>query len=111
MDMNASFMLTKTFESKESQYLTEDEENEDSRGNNPEVTYPEFIFANECDLIYAFESPLEEMTKHIRHLFIKACLNRVTFNKALVDNREGVNIMPSSTLKKINKQNSKLIET
>ena len=38
-------------------------------------------------------------------------VNIIPLNKVLVDNGATVNIMLSSTLKKINKQNSKLIQT
>ena len=51
------------------------------------------------------------MTKYVRPLFIKVYLNGVMVNKVLVDNGAAINIMPSSTLKKINKKNSKLIQT
>ena len=79
--VNTAFLLSKTFGAKEGQYLVEDEINEVFWENDPAVMCLEFILPNECDLIYAFETLYEEMTKRLRPLFIKACLNRVTLKK------------------------------
>ena len=50
------------------------------------------------------------MTKHIKPLCIKAYLNGVVLNRVLIDNGVVVNIISSSTLKKINKEGSKLVQ-
>ena len=97
-----TFTLLKTFEAKEGHQIPSDEESKASKEVDPEVKYPKFTL-HECDLIYSFEEPSLEMTKHIKPIFIKACLNGVVLNRVLVDNSVAVNIIPLSILKKINK--------
>ena len=41
------------------------------------------------------------MTRHIRPLYVKADINGVEMKRVLVDNGDGVNILPLQTLKKI----------
>ena len=99
----ATFTLPNAFEAKEGQQVPSDTKSQTSKENDPEVKFPEFPLY-ECDLVYSFEEPSIEMTKYIKPLFIKACLNGVLLNRVLVDNGAAVNIIPLSTLKMINNQ-------
>ena len=40
------------------------------------------------------------MTRHIRPLYIKVNINSMEMKRVLIDNEDGVNIMPLATLKK-----------
>ena len=71
--------------------MLSDAESDALKESDHEVKYPEFTL-KECDLIYSFEKPSPEMTKHIKPLFIKICRNGVILNKVLVDNGVAVNI-------------------
>ena len=90
--------------------MPSDTKSRTSKENDPEVKFPEFTLY-ECDLVYSFEEPSIEMVKHMKTLFIITCLNGVLLNRVLVDNGAAVNIIPLSTLKKINKYGSKLVQT
>ena len=103
MEVNtATFTLPKAFEAKKGQQVTNDEESKALKESDHELKYPKYTL-HECDLVYSFEEPSLEMTEHIKHLFIKACLNGVVLNRVLVDNGAATNIIPLSILKKINK--------
>ena len=90
--------------------MASDVESQASKDSDSEVTFPGYTLYD-CDLVYSFKKPSVEMTKHIKLLFIKAYLNGVLLNRVLVDNGVVVNIIPLSTLKKINKHGSKLVQT
>ena len=98
----ATFTLPETFEAKEDQQVINEVKDETSKKNTPEVNFPKFVFY-ESNYIYSFEEPSIEMTKHLKPLFIKACLNGIVLNKILVNNEATVNIIPLSTLKQLNK--------
>ena len=65
-----TFTLPKTFEANEGQQVISDVKSEASKEGDPEVQYAKFTLY-ECDLVYSFEEPSLEMTKHIKPLFIK----------------------------------------
>ena len=58
-----------------------------------------------------FEKPSEEMTKHIKPLYIKAHVNGRPVSRVLVDNGSALNVMPSRMLLTLGKSQEDLIST
>ena len=81
MEVNiATFTLPKTFKAKEGQQVPSDEESKASKEGDLEVKSPEFTL-HKCDIAYLFEKPSLEITKHIKPLFIKACLKGIVMTR------------------------------
>lgn len=56
-----------------------------------------------------FEKPPEEMTKHLRHLYIRAHIDRKPVSRVLVDNGAEVNILPLRIVRRLSKSDQDLI--
>ena len=57
------------------------------------------------------EKPIVEMTRHIRHLYVRAHFNGKPVSKVLVDNGSTVNVMPLRMLRILGRGIGELIET
>ena len=57
------------------------------------------------------EEPIVEMTRHIRHLYVRAHFNGKLVSKVLVDNGSRVNVMPLRMLRILGRGIGELIET
>lgn len=114
MEINMAFTLPMAFEDKPGQKGAKKGDIEDCQGYCPEIVYtdkteqPEEQNKGTC---FNFGKPTPSMTQHIKPLYIKAYMNGVLINRILIDNGAAVNILPSSTLKRLGKENEELIPT
>lgn len=58
-----------------------------------------------------FDKPTEEMTEHLKPLYIKARLNGKEISRVFVDGGAVLNVMPVSTLRKLGKTKEDLVST
>ena len=63
------------------------------------------------NLLYPFEYPSDSMTQHVKPLYIKAFFDEIQLTRVLVDNGAAINLLPKSSLKKLENRNPRLIPT
>lgn len=80
-----------------------EESGESSKGKTPSL--PETRASR-----VTFEKPPEEMTKHLRPLYIRAHIDGKPVSRVLVDNGAAVNILPLRIVRRLSKPGDRIFE-